>query len=389
MKLDPGVVEALAEIERERGIEQERLVELLKEAFVAAWRKENGEDKEIQIEINLAARPPVVEGYIEKEVVEEVTDPSTQVSLADAREKVGEEAEVGDIVLVEVDLEDFGLLAVDYFRHQLQELLREEERGRVYEQFKDRVFEVFNVKVLYRDRGDVYVEVEEKYEGIIPRREQIPTERYDNGTRLKALLIEVQPNRSPMLVFSRAHPKLIEKLFEHEVPEVAEGNIEIVAIARDPGHRAKVAVRSKIPEIDPVGTCIGTKGIRVTAVSSEIANEKIDLIEWKDDPFELIAESLSPAKVYSVEIFEDTNRAEVIVPDDQIAIAIGRGWRNVKLASRITGYHIEVKSMSEAGLTPEEEEEEGEGDADSGEQAAEASASGEERETSAQEVEGG
>jgi len=331
----------------------------------------------------------VVEGYIEKEVVEEVTDPSTQVSLADAREKVGEEAEVGDIVLVEVDLEDFGLLAVDYFRHQLQELLREEERGRVYEQFKDRVFEVFNVKVLYRDRGDVYVEVEEKYEGIIPRREQIPTERYDNGTRLKALLIEVQPNRSPMLVFSRAHPKLIEKLFEHEVPEVAEGNIEIVAIARDPGHRAKVAVRSKIPEIDPVGTCIGTKGIRVTAVSSEIANEKIDLIEWKDDPFELIAESLSPAKVYSVEIFEDTNRAEVIVPDDQIAIAIGRGWRNVKLASRITGYHIEVKSMSEAGLTPEEEEEEGEGDADSGEQAAEASASGEERETSAQEVEGG
>ncbi|MEZ5339498.1 MAG: transcription termination factor NusA [bacterium] len=345
MKLDPQFAAAIQEIETTRGIPRDRIVDALRQGFEAAYEKNFGSASNLDVEVNL--RTGVIEAYLTKTVVEDVVDENEEISLEAARE-VEESAEIGDSIGFEADMTSLGNLAIHTFKQKLKSLIKDAERDKVMRLYGDRLFEMINCTVLFVERGDVYVETPDKVEGIIPYKEQIPRERLNPGQRIKCLLTEVRNVRkAPMLVFSRTHADLLRELMKNEVPEVREGNIEIVAISRDPGYRAKVAVRSKLAELDPVGSCIGSRGIRITAISHDVNDEKIDLVLWKEDPFEFIAEALSPAKVMSVELFEEERKGIVVVPDDQISLAIGKGWRNVKLASKLTRYFLDVKSQSE------------------------------------------
>jgi N utilization substance protein A len=346
MKLDPKFTSVLQEIETTRGVPRESILAALREGVHAAYEKtHNREVSNLVVEISL--QRGLIEAALSKVVVEEVEEPNLEITLAEANE-IEPEAELGDEILIDVDLDGMGNLAIHAFKPSVKSLIRDAERDKIVNLYGNRLYELINCAVLYQERGDYYVESPDKIEGIIPYKEQIPRERPNPGARLKCLLIEVRPSRkSPMLIFSRTHPDLLRELMRNEIPEVREGNIEIVGISRDPGYRAKVAVRSRLPELDPVGSCIGSRGIRITAISHDLADEKIDLVLYKEDPFEFIAEALSPAKVLSVEIFEELRRAVVVVPDDQISLAIGKGWRNVKLASKLTRYNLDVKSVSE------------------------------------------
>jgi N utilization substance protein A len=346
MKLDPKFTSVLQEIETTRGVPRESILAALREGVHAAYEKtHNREVSNLVVEISL--QRGLIEAALSKVVVEEVEEPNLEITLAEANE-IEPEAELGDEILIDVDLDGMGNLAIHAFKQSVKSLIRDAERDKIVNLYGNRLYELINCAVLYQERGDYYVESPDKIEGIIPYKEQIPRERPNPGARLKCLLIEVRPSRkSPMLIFSRTHPDLLRELMRNEIPEVREGNIEIVGISRDPGYRAKVAVRSRLPELDPVGSCIGSRGIRITAISHDLADEKIDLVLYKEDPFEFIAEALSPAKVLSVEIFEELRRAVVVVPDDQISLAIGKGWRNVKLASKLTRYNLDVKSVSE------------------------------------------
>ena len=299
----------------------------------AAYEKSNGPTTNLEVDINLPSGfDRSLPQYARRRGSRRI--PAKKSTWLTARE-IDEAAELGDSVLLEADISGMGNLAMHTFKQKVKSLIRDAERDKVLALYGNRLFELINCTVLYTERGDIYVETPDKIEGIIPYKEQIPREHPSPGQRLKCLLIEVRNVRkAPLLVFSRAHNDLIRELMRNEVPEVREGNIEIVAIARDPGYRAKVAVRSRLPEIDPVGSCIGSRGIRITAISHDLNDEKIDLVLYKEDPFEFIAEALSPAKVISVELFENERRGVVVVPDDQISLAIGKSWRNVKLAQQ-------------------------------------------------------
>ncbi|MCC7479689.1 transcription termination factor NusA [bacterium] len=345
MRLDPKFTQVLQEIETTRGVPRDRILDALREGVQAAYEKSHGETPNFVVEINLGRG--LIEAYLAKAVVENVTDPQVEIDLPGARE-IEPEAEIGDEVLVDADISQMGNLAIHTFKQKVKSLIRDAEKDKIVHLYGTRLGEMINCSVLYTERGDLYVETPDKIEGIVPYKEQIPRERAQPGARLKCLLVEVRNTRkAPMLLLSRTHNDLLKELMKNEIPEVREGNIEIVAIARDPGYRAKVAVRSRIPELDPVGSCIGSRGIRITAISQELNDEKIDLVLFKEDPFEFIAEALSPAKVLSVEIFEEDRRGIVVVPDDQISLAIGKGWRNVKLASKLTRYYLDVKSVTE------------------------------------------
>jgi len=345
MKLDSKFTAAIQEVEVTRGIPRERILAALADGVHAAYEKNFGETSNLEVDINLQTGS--IEAYLSKHVVENVVDPKIEIDLNSAHE-IDDSAEIGDDILLEADISRLGNLAIHTFKQRVKALIRDAEREKVLQLYGNRLYELINCSVLYTERGDIYVETPDKIEGVVPYKEQIPRERPQPGQRLKCLLIEVRNVRkAPLLVFSRAHPDLLRELMKNEIPEVREGNIEIVAIARDPGHRSKVAVRSKLSELDPVGSCIGSRGIRITAISHDVNDEKIDLVLFKEDPFEFIAEALSPAKVMSVEIFEDERRGVVVVPDDQISLAIGKGWRNVKLASKLTRYYLDVKSVSE------------------------------------------
>lgn len=354
MKLDTRFTAAIQEIETTRGIERASIIEALEEGVRAAYEKSYGSVTNLAVDIDL--RASVIEAYLSKTVVEDVADPKLEIDLESAQE-INPEAELGDELEIEVDIDNLGQLAIHSFKQKMRTLIRDAERDKILTLYSNRLYEMINCTVLYTERGDLYVETPDKIEGIVPYKEQIPRERPNPGARIKVLLTEVRNVRkAPMLVFSRTHADLLRELMKNEIPEVREGNIEIVAIARDPGYRSKVAVRSRLPELDPVGSCIGTRGIRITAISHDVFDEKIDLVQWREDPFEFIAEALSPAKVMSVEIFEEERMAVVVVPDDQISLAIGKGWRNVKLASKLTRYKLDVKSVAEMNSEQPEEE---------------------------------
>ncbi|OPX22089.1 MAG: hypothetical protein B1H03_05285 [Planctomycetales bacterium 4484_113] len=352
MKIDAKISGALQEIEVTRGVPRQRIIEALAEAMKAAYERRHGPTPNLEVEVDLNSSS--LEAYLSKRVVEQVTDPQIEISLQQARE-LDQDAEIGDSLLLETDLGDLGYWDINAVRNMVRSLIRHAERDRILAEYQTRLYDLITCTMLYEERGDIFVETPSKVEGVIPSKERITAERVKSGQRIKCLLIEVRANRKsgPLLTFSRTHPGLIRRLMENEIPEVREGSIEVMAIARDPGFRAKVAVKSNLRELDPVGTCIGSRGVRVTAISHELNEEKIDLVPWREDPFEFIAEALSPAKVISVEIFEKEKRALVLVPDDQISLAIGKSWRNVKLASRLTKYFLEVKSVTEMAMEQE------------------------------------
>ncbi|WP_333659686.1 transcription termination factor NusA [Meiothermus cerbereus] len=356
--MNKDFVDALSQVAHERGVTAEELISNFEEALRLAYLRQKGfKQKDVEEE----GKGPIVEvqldpqeGHLEvleiRRVVEKVEDSDKEVDLETAR-KYDPEVEVGEEMEFPVDPEEFSRIAVQIAKQVLTQRLKEAERTRVHNEYKNKEGEVVTGSVARVDnRGNVYVELG-RGEALMPPKEQIPTERYHPGQRIKVYLKQVQRStKGPSLVVSRAHEELLRYLLRQEVPEIAEGIVEVKALAREPGSRSKVAVVSHNPNVDPIGACIGHKGQRIQAVSAELGRERIDIIQWSPNPKEFIRNALSPATVgeITIETSEDgKNRARVVVAKDQHSLAIGKAGQNVRLASKLTGYEIDFEEAEE------------------------------------------
>ena len=329
------------QVSREKGIDAEILIQALEEAVKAAARKRYGLDRDIEVSFNEELGE--IEVFEFKEVVEKVTDPHRQVSLEEGR-KLDPECEIGDSLGMKIPTEEFGRIAAQSAKQVIMQRLKEAERDMVYDDYKDRKGEIINGIVQRFDRGSIIVNLG-RTEAELPPREQIPRENYRQGDRIRAYVLEVrQYSRGPQIILSRTHPNFLSALFESEVPEIAEGTVRIVQVAREPGSRSKIAVESKDPDVDPVGACVGMKGSRVQAVVQELRGEKIDIVTYDPDPAKFICNALAPAEIVRVIVDEENRSMEVVVPDDQLSLAIGKRGQNVRLASKLTGWNLDVIS---------------------------------------------
>jgi len=328
---------------KERGLPKEVIVSALVEGMRTAAQKRLGPQAEVEAIYDEDRGE--IEVFRLYEVVEEVRNPEKEISLAEARKK-NPSARVGDTIGEPVNIRDLGRIAAQLTKQILTQKIRGAERELIYQEYKGKIGEIVSGFVHRFSKRDVILSLG-RAEALLPEKEQIPTERYHRGERLKALLIEVRRTGDPQLVVSRTHPEFLKKLFEREVPEIREGIVKIVAVAREPGRRAKMAVTSTDPEVDPVGACVGLRGSRVQVVVQELKGEKIDIIPWDPDPAKLVYNALSPAECTQVIVDEETKTLEVIVPDDQLSLAIGREGQNVRLASKLLGWRIDVYSETQ------------------------------------------
>ncbi|RME07387.1 MAG: transcription termination/antitermination protein NusA [Anaerolineae bacterium] len=341
---------AFKQILDDRGLPQEVVVEAIKDALVSAYRRAVRASTAQQIEAKIDLDSGKVQIFAEKEVVEEVQNEHTEVTLDEAR-RFNPEARLGDMVMVECTPEDFGRVAAQTARQVIQQRIREAEREIQYKYYIKQVGDIVNGVVQAVNPKQITLGLDLKAEGIMPRRHQIPREYFRVHDRVRALLVEVQEStRGPKIILSRAHPDFLRRLLENEVPEIYQGMVEIRSIAREPGQRSKVAVAALQPGIDPVGACVGVRGVRIQTIVRELNDEKIDVIEWNPDPAVYIAKALSPARVLSVflENIDGTRTATVIVPEDQLSLAIGRDGQNARLTAKLTGWRIDIKSLIEA-----------------------------------------
>lgn len=293
-----------------------------------------------------------------KEVVETVEDEQLQISLKDAHE-ISKKYEVGDVVDIKIFPKDFGRISAQTAKQMVIQKIREAEREFVYTEFNDKIGEIISGIIQKVDENTVVIDFG-KLEGIMPQKEQVLTEQYIPNARIKAYVVNVQKGfkGTTQLMVSRSHADFVRKLFELEIPEIYEGLIEIKAISREAGSRTKIAVYSKDPNIDPVGSCVGQKGTRIQNIVNELGGEKIDVIEWNEDPAIFISAALSPAVIMAVDINEEERKALVVVPDDQLSLAIGKGGQNAKLSARLTSWKIDIKSETQIRKQLEESEEE-------------------------------
>lgn len=329
----------IEQVSREKGIEPEVLVEALEEAVKAAARKKFGPDYDLEVNYNKELGE--IEVFEFKEVVEKVTDDHLQISLKKGLE-LDPEAEVGDSLGIKMDPDTFGRIAAQSAKQVIMQRLKDAERDIIYDDFKDRRGEIVNGIVQRFDRGAIIVNLG-RTEAELPFKEQVPKESYKQGDRIRTYILDVkQFSRGSQIILSRTHPNFVSGLFENEVPEIAEGIVEIVQVAREPGLRSKIAVVSKDPDVDPVGACVGMKGTRVQAVVQELRGEKIDIVTWDSDDARFICNALSPAEIIRVIVDEENHSMEVVVPDDQLSLAIGKRGQNVRLASRLTGWRLDV-----------------------------------------------
>lgn len=338
---------AVRTIAEEKNLPEETVMSVIEQAIAAAWRRDNGErDQEVRSELN--TNDGTAKVFVAREVVEEVGSEAHEISLEDAK-KVKKDAEIGDIIEEEHQVESFGRVAAQTAKQVVLQRLREAEREVVLAEFEDKIGTVVTGTVQRVEPRVVRVEIG-KAGGIIPQSEQIQGEYYNVGSRIKVFLKDIErDNRGPQLILSRGNEAFIEYLFRQEVPELETGAVEIKAIAREAGRRTKIAVASSVPGVDPVGTFVGGHGTRVQAVMNEIGDqEKIDIVTFKEKPEDFIREALSPAEVASVQIDEKEKRAKVFVNEDQQSIAIGRGGQNVRLASRLTGYELDIEQQTAA-----------------------------------------
>lgn len=327
------------QVSREKGLDREVLIQTLEEAVKAAARKKMGPTYDLEVTFNEELGE--IEVFEFKEVVEEVEDENLQISVDEAR-RLDPEFELGDSVGVKMDTDRFGRIAAQSAKQVVMQRLREAERNIVYDDFKDRRGEIIHGIVQRFDKGSIIANLG-RAEAELPPKEQIPRENYRQGDRIRAYILDVkQFSRGPQIVLSRTHPNFLSALFENEVPEIAEGIVTIVQVAREPGSRSKIAVSSRDPDIDPVGACVGMKGSRVQAVVQELRGEKIDIVTWDADPAKFIVNALSPAEIVRVIVDESNRSMEVVVPDDQLSLAIGRRGQNVRLASKLSGWHLDV-----------------------------------------------
>jgi N utilization substance protein A len=344
--MQPELSRVIEQVSKEKGIDRGIVVSAIENAMLSAAKKIVGPTIHLEAKFN----PEVGEVELFKilTVVEEVTDPETQITQTDARANLDPDAEIGDELLEKLD-QSYGRIAAQAAKQSLIQRLRDAERDIIYNEFKDRKGELTHSGIVQRfEKKNIIVNLG-RTDAILPEKEQIPRERYRQGDRIRAFILEVEmTSKGPQIVLSRTHPGFLMKLFEQEVPEVYEGIVEIKGAAREPGGRAKIAVVSNDPDVDPVGACVGMKGTRVQAVVQELRGEKIDIVHWTPDPAEFVCRALAPAKVAKIIMDEDERSMEVIVPDDQLSLAIGRKGQNVRLASRLTGFKLDVRSESEA-----------------------------------------
>ena len=331
------------QVSREKGLDREVLVRTLEEAVKAAARKKLGPTYDL--EVNFNDEIGEIEVFEFKEVVEKVENEHLQVSLEEAS-SIDPDSELGDSLGIKMDTDEFGRIAAQSAKQVIMQRLREAERNVVYDDYKDRRGEIVHGIVQRFDKGNIIVNLG-RAEAELPLKEQIPKETYRQGDRIRAYIHDVkQFSRGPQIVLSRTHPNFLSALFENEVPEIAEGIVSIAQVAREPGSRAKIAVHSRDSDVDPVGACVGMKGTRVQAVVQELRGEKIDIVPWDPDPAKFICNALAPAEIVRVVVDEERKSMEVVVPDDQLSLAIGKKGQNVRLASKLSGWHLDVTSES-------------------------------------------
>ncbi len=336
---------ALETLEKERGIKKEYLIEQIEAALITAY-KNNYKDSE-NVKVVVDAKTGETHIYSVKEIVANVENPVLQISKKEAA-TINKQLAVGDTVDIELNPRNFGRIAAQTAKQVIIQKLREAERDIVFGEFNERKGEIVSGLVQKADSGAIVLDLG-KLEGIMPLKEQIPVEKYKVNDKVKAYVVDVVRGAkgAPQVIVSRTAGDFVKKLFEFEIPEIYEGLIEVKSVSRDPGNRCKVAVHAQNENIDPVGSCVGQKGVRIQNIINELSGEKIDVIEWNEDPARFISSALLPAKVMAVDINEEEKSARVIVPDDQLSLAIGKSGQNARLAARLTAWKIDIKSETQ------------------------------------------
>ncbi len=339
-------ISAMDELEKERGISKDYLVESLEAALVTAYKRNF--DSVDNVKVTIDGQTGEIHIYAVMNVVEESQDPLLEINLKDAK-KINKKAKVGETVDVEIKPKDFGRIAAQTAKQVVVQKIREVERDMVFTEYSDKKGEIVSGLVQKADPGTAIIVDLGKLEGIMPLKEQVPTEKYRVNDKIRGYVMSVERGAkgNPQAIISRSHPDFVRRLFELEIPEIYEGLIEVKSVSRDPGSRSKVAVYSKNENIDPVGSCVGQKGVRIQNIINELNGEKIDVIEWSEDPSTYIAASLLPSQVLAVDVREEEKFAQVIVPDDQLSLAIGKSGQNARLAARLTNWKIDIKSESQ------------------------------------------
>ena len=364
-KVDIGaeIFASLRDLEKIKGISVDYMVERLKQALTNAYRKDREDHRDVPAEnvvVDLSEKGLYM--YQIKTVVEEVEDTALEIHI-DAARNMDPNVQIGQTVSIPVDIQKFGRIAAQTAKQVVIQGIREAERGVVYESYSNKAQELLLGTVLRVDptSGDMFVRIgqgNEQSDAVLRASEQIPGERYSEGDNIRVYVLEVhKANRGPLVHVSRTHPNLVRRLFELETPEIAEGQVEVRNIAREAGSRSKMAVRATMEGVDPVGACVGPRGGRVGAVVEELHGEKIDIVVWSEDPCEYVRAALSPADVLSVNLIPGQKACRVIVPDDQLSLAIGKEGQNARLAARLTGYKIDIKPASQAEPAAEAAEE--------------------------------
>lgn len=340
---------ALEELEKTKGISTETAMEWLKNGLVLAYKKNYGEGKDILVQLD--PEKSTIKIYAVKIIVkdDELTDPDTQITLTQARE-IKKSAKAGGILKEEITPKNFGRIAAGAAKQVFTQKFREAERSSAAQEMNEKLEQIVTGIVRRIDRDTIYLELlGSQIEGVMMANDQIPNEKYEVNDRIKVYVKKLRETaRGTQAIVSRSTPAFVRKLFELEVPEIASGLISIKGCTRDAGYRTKIAVHNEDPTIDPLGACVGNKGIRVNSIVSELNGEKIDIIIWSEDPFEYIARALSPAKVLTVEVNDEVKSARAIVPDDKLSLAIGKSGQNVRLAAKLTNWKIDVKSVSQS-----------------------------------------
>ncbi len=343
---------AINELEKEKGIPKKYMIEKIRQALLAALKKDNpGSEENVFVDVDESKSK--IDMYIRKTVVEKLTNPAVEI-LPDEAKRYSKRVSVGDTVNIPVDTKKFGRIAAQAAKQVIIQGIREAERSMVYEEFNSKEHEILTGTVAHIDeaKGSITINItsnSEYTEAILNQNEQVPGENLKEGDKIKVYVVEVKKLTSgPQVIISRTHPGLVKRLFELEVPEIVDGTVQIRSIAREAGSRTKMAVFSQDPMVEPIGACVGPKGGRVSAVVNELRGEKIDIVKYSDDPAEYVAAALAPSDVVSVHLLEDGKSCRVIVPDNQLSLAIGKEGQNVRLAARLTGYKIDIKPESEA-----------------------------------------
>lgn len=347
------LINALNILEEEKGIKKEVVIETLENALVAAYKKHYGQAQ--NVEVKFSEKRGTIKVFAVKEVTEEVFDSQLEISINEAL-KINPHYELGDKIKFEVTPKDFGRIAAQTAKQVVVQRLREEERSIIYNEYSQYEKEILTGTVERKDHRFIYVNLG-KIEAVLSKKDQMPNEEYNAHDRINVYVYKVEnTSKGPQVFVSRSHPDLLKRMFEKEVPEVFDGTVEIVNIAREAGDRAKVAVRSHLEGVDPVGTIVGVKGNRVQTIVNDLKGENLDIIAWDEDPKIFITNALNPAKVVDVILHEEQGKsATVIVPDSQLSLAIGKRGQNARLAARVTGYKIDIKPESEVEYLSENE----------------------------------